>query len=252
VQGLENLSLIITGAASGIGKAAAMAAAAAGARLTIVDRDEAGGESVRAEALATGAKVQFLKVDVSQEEDVRGMVEAAFKAYGRLDAAFNNAAISTVSTPLVDLSLEIYERAQSINLRGVFLCLKYEIQAMLKSGKGSIVNTSSAAAICAIPNGTEYSAAKAGVLGITRAAAYDYAARGIRVNAILPGATRTGMFHEAAAKMPGLEQALAARQPIGRLLEPEEVAAAALWLLSDAASAVTGICMPVDGGMTIA
>ncbi len=241
---LRGKSLIITGAASGIGRAAAVAAASAGARLTLVDRDEAAGLTVCATARRNGAQAQFLAVDVANEADVRRMVSAAIDQYDRLDGAFNNAGVTTCSTPVVDLSLEEFERVQSINLRGVFLCMKHEIQAMLATGKGSIVNTSSAAAVIAIPNATEYSAAKAGVLGMTRAAAYDYAGRGIRVNAILPGITRTGMVHETA-------EILARQQPIGRILEPEEVAAVALWLLSDEASAVTGISMPVDGGMTL-
>lgn len=244
-------SMIITGASSGIGRAAALGAAAAGARLTLADRDEKAAKGVRSEALALGADVQFVKVDVGREKDVIRMVEAALTAYGRLDAAFNNAGITTSSIPLVDLPLEVYERVQSTNLRGVFLCVKHEIRAMLQSGGGAIVNTSSTAAIAAIPNATEYSAAKAGVLGITRAAAFDYAARGIRVNAILPGITRTPMVLNAAAALPNLEQTLARHQPMGRLLEPEEVAAAALWLLSGAASGVTGICMPVDAGLTL-
>jgi NAD(P)-dependent dehydrogenase (short-subunit alcohol dehydrogenase family) len=241
---LRGKSLIITGAASGIGRAAALTAASAGARLTLADRDEAGGQAVCATARSRGAEAQFLTIDVSDEAEVKRMVAAAVHGYGRLDAAFNNAGVTTCSKPIVELSLEDFDRIQTINLRSVFLCMKHEIQAMLNSGKGAIVNTSSAAAVIAIPNATEYSAAKAGVLGMTRAAAFDYARRGIRVNAIMPGITRTGMVHSAA-------ETLARQQPIGRILEPEEVAAAALWLLSDAASAVTGISMPVDGGMML-
>jgi NAD(P)-dependent dehydrogenase (short-subunit alcohol dehydrogenase family) len=251
VKELKSKVVIITGASAGIGKAAALAAADAGARLILADREEDAGIAVCAEARARGAQAQFLKVDVANEADVARMVDAALTAYGRLDGAFNNAAIASLGVPLVELTLELYERTQSINLRGVFLCMKSEIQAMVRTGGGAIVNTSSAAAISAIPNAAEYSAAKAGILGITRSAAFDYGPKGVRVNAILPGATRTAMVLNAAAKMPGLEKALAARQPIGRLLEPEEVAAAALWLISDAASAVTGVCMPVDGGMTL-
>ena len=248
---LHGRSLIVTGGASGIGRAAVLAAAKAGARVTIADRDAAGAEAVCAEAKALGGEAQAVPTDVSEEAEVVRLVAAAVSAYGRLDAAFNNAAISSVNIPLTDLPLELYERTQAINLRSVFLCMKHEITAMLQTGGGAIVNTASTAAIHAIPHSGEYAAAKAGVLGMTRAAAFDFARQGVRVNAILPGATRTPMVMTAAARHPGVVAHLEQLTPLGRLLEPEEVAAAALWLLSDGASAVTGVCLPVDGGLTI-
>jgi 2,5-dichloro-2,5-cyclohexadiene-1,4-diol dehydrogenase 1 len=247
---LSGKSLIITGGASGIGRAAALSAARSGAKLTIVDLNEAGGRDVCKQVQALGAEAQFVLADVSRVEDVKAMVGAAVAMFGRLDGAFNNAGIANANLALTDIPDETFERMQAINLTGVFLCMKYEVLEMLRTGGGAIVNTSSTAAINANPNMAEYSAAKSGLLGLTRAAALDLGRKGVRVNAILPGATRTEMLLAATARSPGLEEHLVSRQPMGRLCEPSEVAVAALWLLSDEASAVTGISMPVDGGLS--
>jgi len=248
---LSGKSLIITGGASGIGRAAALSAARSAAKLTIVDLNEAGGRDVCKQAQALGATAQFVLADVSRVEDVKAMVSAVVATFGRLDGAFNNAGIANANLAFTDIPDEIFERMQAINLTGVFLCMKYEALEMVRTGGGAIVNTSSTAATNALPNIAEYAAAKSGMLGLTRAAALDLGRKGIRVNTILPGATRTEMLLAGMARSPGLEEHLVSRQPIGRLCEPDEVAAAALWLLSDEASCVTGICMPVDGGLSI-
>jgi 2,5-dichloro-2,5-cyclohexadiene-1,4-diol dehydrogenase 1 len=252
VASLKGKSLIITGGASGIGRAAVLRAAADGARITIADMDESRGERTCNEALERGADAQFVRTDVSRREDVEKMVQAAVGAYGRLDGAFNNAGVPNHNQSIADLTVEQFEKVAAINYTGVFLCMKFEIAEMLKSGGGSIVNTASTAAVVTLPNMFEYTAAKAGVCGMTRAAAIDLARKNIRVNAVLPGLTRTLMVEEGMKVRPAtLVDEIIGQQPLGRILEPDEIAAAACWLLSDDASAVTGISMPVDGGLSV-
>ena len=178
------------------------------------------------------------------------MVDATLASFGRLDAAFNNAAIPQANRLLAELSTEEWRRCIDIDLTGTFFCLKYEIIAMLKTGGGAIVNTSSTCGVTAFPVAAEYCAAKHGVIGLTRAAALDYGTRGIRVNAIIPAATRTPMLEKLINEKPEMEEHLNKMHPIGRYSQPEEVALAAIWLLSDEASFVTGAALPVDGGFT--
>lgn len=251
MSGVRNKSIIITGGSSGIGKSAVLLAAKQGARVTIADIDEEGGNAVCNEAKAMGAEAQFIHVDIADSQCVREMVDAAVSSFGRLDGAFNNAGIRNAGFPLAELADETFRKMQDVNLTGTFLCMKYEIRAMLETGGGSIVNTSSTAAIRALPNMSDYAPAKGGILSLTQSAALEYAKQGIRVNAILPGSTRTKMLIEMMDNIPGLEQELLTRQPMGRFCETDEVAATALWLLSDDASVVTGITMPVDGGLCL-
>jgi len=248
---LKGKSLIVTGGGSGIGEAMVELAAERGALITVADRDEAQGEAVCARVRAAGGSVRFVRADISDAADVQAMAASAVEAYGRIDCAFNNAGIPNANIPFADMPDEVFRRMQDINLTGTFLCMKHEIREMLKTGGGAIVNVSSTAAVSVIPNMGDYASAKAGLLGMTRAAALDHGKQGIRVNAILPGPTLTPAFISGVKRFEGLEDYLADRQPIGRLLQPREIAMAGLWLLSDEASCVTGIAMPVDGGLTI-
>ena len=249
---LSGKSIIITGVATGnIGDAAAMLAVERGARLTIADWNEEGGREVCERAKALGAEVQFIRTDISSSDNVQAMVAAAVSAYGRLDGAFNCAAITSANIVFSEMPDDEYKRRVGINLTGTFLCTKYEIRAMIKTGGGSIVNTSSALALVTIHNHAEYASAKAGILALTRAAARDHGHQGIRVNTIMPGPITTRTHLEGAARTPGLKEKLLDPLPLGRAGTPRELAAGALWLLSDDSSYVTGVTLPVDGGMTI-
>lgn len=244
-SGFVGKRCLLTGAASGIGRAAALAFGAAGARLILADRSEAAGEESAAMVRDAGGTAKFVRTDVSAEGDVEALVAAAVDAYGRLDCAFNNAGVTAGQSLTADMTLDEWNRTLSINLSGVFLCVKHELRAMLAAGGGAIVNTSSGLGLVAQAHCTAYSAAKAGVLAVTRGAAIEYADRNVRVNAVLPGVVNTGLLNGAPKELIDL---MASKHPIGRIGEPKEVAALALWLLSDAASFVTGSSMVVDGG----
>lgn len=248
---LSGKSIIVTGCASGIGKAAVMLAVKNGALVTAADVNEVDGRAVCDQVQGAGGQALFVRADISRKADVVRLVEAATSTYGRLDGAFNNAGIPNANIRFSEMPEEQFERMLAVNLTGVFLCMKYEIQAMERSGGGVIVNTSSSITTSMLPNMAEYAAAKYGILGLTRAAAMDHGRQGIRVNSVLPGPTRTQMFEAGASRVPGLEELLVSRQPLPRLCEAEEVAASALWLLSDEAAMVTGTCLPVDGGISI-
>ncbi|AQV94162.1 oxidoreductase [Cupriavidus necator] len=247
---LDGKVIVVTGAARGIGRAAAYAMAQAGASLALADFDEDGANTTAAQVARLGARCVVVRADVSREEEVAGLVNAAVARFGRLDGAFNNAGIEQRNTPLHLLSEAQWNAVNDVNLKGVFFCLKHEIRAMLETGGGAIVNTSSALGRVAIPNAAEYCASKGGVLGLSKAAAVEYGSQGIRVNAILPGVIRTPMIDSLVSQpqFAGLLPALEARHPIGRLGEPDEIAQAAVWLLSDLASFVNGSEFSVDGG----
>ena len=247
---LKDKSIIVTGGGSGMGREAAILAAKAGAKVTVVDVNVESGEETVSLIRQQKHEAQFVKADISDEKEVQAMVAAAVAAYGRLDGAFNNAAIPQRSKPLHELSAAEFERSMNINVVGTFYCMKHEIEAMLKTGGGAIVNTSSAAGTTAFPAAAEYVTSKHAVLGMTKAGALDYGTKNIRVNAVLPGATLTPMLKGAMAQAPGLEQYLIDQQPVGRLAEPYEIATVAVWLLSDHASFVTGACIAADGGYT--
>ena len=246
---LADRSVIITGAAGGIGRAAALLFAREGARLTLTDRDAGRGQETLDLVRKAGGVANFLAGDISSEPFVEEVVASAVQAYDRLDCAFNNAGvISELAEPVGNYTLAEWDRVLRINLTSMFLCMKYETSAMLRTGGGAIVNTSSALGQVGQYNMPAYCASKAGVLGLTRATALDYATKNIRVNAIMPGVIETPMTKEGVfVKVPGLEEILLAQHPIGRFGRPEEVAGAALFLCSDAASYVTGHALAVDG-----
>ena len=247
---LKGKVIIVTGAGSGIGHVAAQLMAKAGAKVLLSDVNVESGTKAEREIIEAGGTAKFIKTDIANENEVRAMIDAATETYGGLDGAFNNAAIAQLSIPLHELPTEIWQRNIDINLTGTFFCMKYEIIAMLQSGGGSIVNTASAAGVVAFPLAPEYCSSKHGVIGLTRNAALDYGGKNIRVNAILPGAVRTPMLMKAITENPGMEDYLRSIHPLGRYAEPSEIAEAALWLLSDAASFITGAAIPVDGGYT--
>jgi NAD(P)-dependent dehydrogenase (short-subunit alcohol dehydrogenase family) len=239
---------LVTGAASGIGRAASVMFAGAGASLALVDRDADGLAETAASVEEAGADALVAAADVSDGEQVAAAVAATLACYGRLDCAFNNAGIDSFDFRLAELPEEEWRRVLDVDLTGMFLCMKHEITAMRANGGGAIVNTSSGLGLVAVANRSAYVAAKHGVLGLTKAAALEYVGDGIRVNALCPGIIRTPMAERGIAGDPAVADALAKFQPIGRLGEPEEVASAALFLLSDGASFITGESLAVDGG----
>lgn len=242
---------LVTGAAKGMGRAAAQAFADAGAAVTISDIDEPGLAAFADALTAAGAKVRVVRCDVSDEAQVQAMVEQTVETFGRLDFACNNAGIQVPAMDLADQPSSDFDRVTGINLRGVWSCMKYELQQMRKQGSGAIVNCSSIGGLVGNPQLGAYHASKHGVLGLTKSAAIEVAAAGIRVNAVCPGTIDTPMVASMKESDPEAMAGFIAKQPIGRLGEAEEVAAAVLWLCSDGASFVIGQAIVVDGGYTI-
>ena len=244
---LQDKVAIVTGAASGIGREIALAYARAGAKVVVSDMNaEGGGETVRLVREA-GGEARFIAADVSRAADCQALADGAVAAYGRLDIGCNNAGIGGDLAPTADYPLEGWDKVIGINLSGVFYCMKYQIPHMLKAGGGAIVNVASILGAVGFANAPAYSAAKHGVLGLTKTAALEYGAQGVRVNAIGPGFIHTPMIAGLESD-DATEQLLVSLHPIGRLGDPREVAELALWLSSPAASFVTGSYYPVDGG----
>lgn len=242
--------VLVTGAASGIGRAAAELFAREGAEVVVaVDRDVVGGAETVRLIESFGGEIVFHEADVTSEDNIADFIGDTMERFGRVDAAFNNAGVTDESRSFTELSLEGWNQMIDVNLTSVFLCMKYELDVMEQQGHGVIVNTSSGAGLTAAPGLPHYTAAKHGVLGLTKAGAAEYKNRGVRVNAILPGMTRTGMVDEWFGNNPEIAQAVANSLPGRKLGEPEQVASAALWLCSDHASWVSGASLVVDGGM---
>jgi 2,5-dichloro-2,5-cyclohexadiene-1,4-diol dehydrogenase 1 len=248
MRDMEDKVIVMTGAASGIGRAAAELAARRGAKVVVADIAEEQGEKVVEVIRGEGGTATFLRTDVTSEDDIRRMVDHAVDTYGQLDGAFNNAGMPPTSRPLHEVTHAEWQRHIAVNLTSVFLCMKYEIPAMLEKRKGSIVNTASAAAVRGNIGFSEYIAAKHGVLGLGRAAGVEYGSAGIRVNTVLPGAIKTPMLQEAMDL--GLNAFSGTKYPMQRPGEPSELGEAVVWLLSDAASYVTAAHLAVDGGST--
>lgn len=250
MSGLQGKSVIVTGGGSGIGRAAVEILCEAGACVTVADLNEEGGNAVVARAAGGPGKARFVRVDVSSEDSVRHLVAAAVAAYGRLDAAINAAGVVQHWKRVHEISAAEWDFVVNINLRGMFFCLKHQIAAMLQSGGGAIVAIASIAANLGLPMSGEYCASKAGVMGLVRAAATDYAKNGIRVNALLPGSTRTPMVERALATKPK-ELGGPISVPSGRMAEPVEIANGAVWMISDQASFMTGSSLTLDAGISI-
>lgn len=247
---LEGKVVIVTGAAGGIGHDASLVLARAGAKLVLTDVAVEAGEATAGAVRGDGGDAVFVAADLASEAEIAALVDQAMAQYGRLDGAFNNAGVEQRNKPLDELSLEEWDRAIAIDLTAVFLCIKHQVKAMLKSGGGAIVNTASSLGQVAIPGACEYVAAKHGVVGLTRAAGADYGARGVRVNAVLPGIIETPMISRLSQEpaFSAMFDRLRARHPIGRFGAPAEVGEAVAWLLSDAASFMNGAAVAVDGG----
>jgi NAD(P)-dependent dehydrogenase (short-subunit alcohol dehydrogenase family) len=249
LPGLKGKSILVTGAGSGIGRSASLILASSGAKLTLADRDEVGGQETEDSIRKAGGTAKFVRTDVASEASVQDVIAAAVKLYGRLDGAFNNAGIPQFGE-FHNTSGDEFRRVLTVNLTGVFHCMKHEIIEMLRVDGGAIVNTSSLAGIAAFGDNAAYCASKFGVVGLTLTAAHDYGDRGIRANVLCPGLTRTPMVEAAVQEGENERMLQRTRQiPFGRAGEPRELGQAAAWLLSDGASYLSGVVLPVDGGL---
>ena len=240
---------LVTGGGSGIGRATALTFAREGAKVVVADIVVTGGEETVQLIQAAGGESIFVKADMANASDIEAMVQKVIATYGRLDCAHNNAGIEGATGRTADYSEAEWDRVIRINLTAVWLCMKYEIPQMLKQGGGAIVNTASDAGLLGVPQMPAYVASKHGVVGLTKTAALEYAKSGIRVNAVCPGVIHTPMVERITGQRPGRAERMTAAEPVGRMGKPEEIAAAVVWLCSDAASFVTGLPMAVDGGI---
>src|SRR3954468_22516399 len=247
---LQNKVAIVTGGTSGIGLETALLFAEAGAKVVVAGRREKEGKEVVDQIRATRGEAFFVKTDVSKTADVQALVQKTVEKYGHLDTAFNNAGIEGNWVPLVDMPEEDWDSVITTNLKGVWLCLKYEIPQMLKNGGGTIVNMSSVAGLMGTPAAAHYGASKHGVVALTRTAALECAAQNIRVNAVCPAVIETPMG-ERLFGAPDAHNGVLAMHPIGRLGTPREIAEAVLWLCSDKSSFMTGHYMVLDGGFLV-
>jgi NAD(P)-dependent dehydrogenase (short-subunit alcohol dehydrogenase family) len=240
---------LVTGGGTGIGRAAAVAFAREGAKVVVASRRADACERTVRLVKEAGGDGLFVRADVSRAEDVRAMVDRTVEAYGRLDFAFNNAGVTDIPAAFTEKTEDHYDRIMDVNAKGVWLCLKYEIAQMLKDGGGAIVNNSSVGGVVGMAGVAIYVASKHAVIGLTKSAALEFARSGVRINAVAPGAVETDMF-ASFARDPQVKERVMAMHPIGRVGQPEEVAAAVVWLCSTQAGFVTGHTLAVDGGFT--
>ncbi len=246
---MNNPVALVTGAATGIGRACAEAFAVAGYRVVLADRDAERGQQAAREMSALHVDTLFVHTDVSDADQVRHLHQRIMDTFGRLDAACNNAGIEGVSAPLADSTVENFDQVIGINLRGVYLCLREQLAIMQRQGSGAIVNMASVAGLVGFAGAAAYCASKGGVVQITKAAALEYAEQGIRINAICPGVISTEMIERYTHGDAQAAAGMAAMHPLNRMGRPSEVAQAVLWLCSEAASFITGHALPVDGGL---
>jgi NAD(P)-dependent dehydrogenase (short-subunit alcohol dehydrogenase family) len=239
---------LVTGAASGIGRATAVAFAREGARVAILDRTEDALADTSKATKDAGAEVLAVACDVSEPEQVEAAIARVVERFGRLDVAFNNAGVENKAVPVHEIALTEWDRILDINLRGTFVCMKHELAQMMRQGGGVIVNTSSGAGIRGVAGGASYAASKHAIIGLTKSAALDYAKQNIRVNAILPGNIETPMMDRFTG---GDIQKAIDLEPVGRLGKPEEIADAVLWMSADLGAFVTGAAISVDGGWSL-
>lgn len=243
-------SVLVTGGGSGIGAATATAFAALGASIAVCDINLAAAESVTRQITDGGGMAMAIQVDVASTNSVEAMVRALIEQFGRLDVAVNNAGIGGSDQMMIDIPEAHFDRVLSVNLKGVWQCMRHEIPLMLQGGGGAIINMSSALGLVAAANSSEYIAAKHGVIGLTKAAAIEYSAQGIRINAVCPGVIDTPLIQSRMDMDASVRAGLEARHPVGRLGRAEEIADAIIWLASPGAAFVNGIALPVDGGWT--
>lgn len=239
---------LVTGAASGIGRATAMAFGSEGAQVALVDRSGEALEQLCREMEAAGVTALAVRCDIAVPDEVEAAVRKTVERFGRLDCAFNNAATDSRISPVHETELDDWDRVMAVNLRGTFVCMKYELAQMVRQGSGVVVNTSSGAGIKGIPGGAPYVASKHALIGLTRSAALEYAGMNIRVNAVLPGNIDTPMLHRSTG---GDSEKAIQYEPVGRLGKPEEIAEAVLWMCSDLGGFVTGAATVVDGGWSL-
>ena len=250
IRDFEGKVVIVTGGGYGIGRAACLAFARDGAKVVVADVDVKSSEETVSLIKEAGGEAVIIKTDVSQEVEVEALINKTVEIYRRLDCAFNNVGIHKTFISTIDFTQEDWNQMIDINLKGIWLCMKYEIPQMLKQGKGAIVNTSSVAGLIAAPSNPAYPASKHGVVGLTKSAAIEFARKGIRVNCICPGPTTSTRMHEelTASALDAIEK-MHDKVPMGRTAEPREIAEAAVWLCSDKASYITGHALPIDGGL---
>lgn len=249
-QQFDGKVALVTGAAAGIGEATARAFAAAGASVMLSDINQEAGKKVAATINQSGGKATFVRCDVTRAEDVKHLVEHTIEQFGRLDFAFNNAGVELERSKLADGDEGIFDAIMDVNVKGVWQCMRHEIPVMVNAGGGVIVNTASVAGLGAAPAMSIYSASKHAVVGLTKSAAVEYGRRGVRVNAICPAVIDTDMLRRAVEDDPRKEEVHKNMHPIGRIGQPQEVAAAVLYLCSEGAGFTTGVALPLDGGYT--
>ena len=247
---LQDKVVLVTGGASGIGRATCLAVAREGAKVVVSDIDAKGGEETVGFITQKGGQATFIKCNVAKKDEVEALIDGVVKAYGRIDGAFNNAGIEGTPADTVTCTDENFDKTIDVNVKGVWLCMRAELKQMQKQGKGgAIVNTASVAGLVGFEGLPAYVASKHAVIGLTKTGALEFAKSGVRINAVCPGVIETPMIDRLFSGIPEAREGFKEKEPVGRYGKPEEIGEAVTWLLSDQASFVTGVAMPVDGGL---